>query len=228
MPVPCLAYSCHPAAMPGSGKAPSICPTAGGTSRRTRAWRGLQRVQPTGNAGRDRQESDADVLSLPGLGKTETVLEVWSRNLNLSRRLLLTTEARIQSAPTCGCTGMARTFLDDCDILARSEPCAEHRQNGMGTATPCGGAQPAESRRNDDAVSTTTIGANPNIHPPRSMLDRRHGVIWNSNENLADSGSGLPRSWRLTSPPGGEPSSDPLWSYRRTTVGVRSHRLDDA
>jgi hypothetical protein len=77
-------------------------------------------------------------------------------------------------------------FLDDCDRLARSEPCANVGKMTWGpqrlVVCPLTKAiqQNEERRLNDDDKY------NPNIPPPSFRVGPKHGVIWNSNKNFAD------------------------------------------
>jgi hypothetical protein len=139
---------------------------------------------PIGNPGRHRQEIDADVVLESGLGKTETVLEVF-KEYNLPPHYCSPRDP----GTFCSDLWMHRDrayFLDDCDRLARSEPCANVGKMTWGpqrlVVCPLTKAiqQNEERRLNDDDKY------NPNIPPPSFRVGPKHGVIWNSNKNFAD------------------------------------------
>jgi hypothetical protein len=122
--------------------------------------------------------------SLPGIGKTETVLEVFAE-YNLEPHY------SSPSNPTEFCYDLwlhkdRPYFLDDCDRLARSEPCANVGKMVWGpqrlVVVPGSRViQLNEQHRLDDSDKY-----NPNIPPPTFRVGPNHGVIWNSNKDFTN------------------------------------------
>ena len=137
--------------------------------------------------------------SAPGLGKTETVLEVFAE-YNLEPHY------HSPSNPTEFCYDLWQHrdrayFLDDCDKLARSAPCANIGKMAWGpqrlVVVPGSRVIQVNEQRRLDGDNRYNL----NIPSPTFRVGPKHGVLWNTNTDFtnpanvsAHMAANLPRS----------------------------------
>jgi hypothetical protein len=120
--------------------------------------------------------------SIPGLGKTETTLEVFAEH-NFEPHYCSPT------TPAGYCRDLWKYrhlpyFLDDCDTLARSGPCANIAKMAYGPQRIVVVPTSKDVLRNEEYRQADSDKYDPNTPPPTFKLGPRHGMIWNSNKNF--------------------------------------------
>jgi hypothetical protein len=145
-------------------------------------FRGMRRVRQLATLVVTGKRQLQMFCSIPGLGKTETVLEVFSEN-GLTPHYSSPTSAeglcqdlwRHRDAPY---------FLDDCDRLARSEPCANIAKMAYGPQRLVVVPLSLKIQKNEEHRLNDSHHYNANVPPPTFRLGPRHGLLWNSNKNF--------------------------------------------
>ena len=145
-------------------------------------FRGMRRVRQLATLVVTGKRQLQMFCSIPGLGKTETVLEVFSEN-GLTPHYSSPTSAeglcqdlwRHRDAPY---------FLDDCDRLARLEPCANIAKMAYGPQRLVVVPLSLKIQKNEEHRLNDSHHYNPNVPPPTFRLGPRHGMLWNTNKDF--------------------------------------------
>jgi hypothetical protein len=154
------------------------------TIEKNPTWRGIQRVRQLTTLVVVGKKAMQMFCSLPGLGKTETVLKVF-KEFNLPPHYC----SPLSAGTFCTDLWQHRNrpyFLDDCDILARSEPCANIGKMAWGPQRLVVCPLTKAIQQNEDRRLADSDKYNPNIPPPTFRVGQKHGVIWNTNKDFTD------------------------------------------
>ncbi len=145
-------------------------------------FRGMRRVRQLATLVVTGKKQLQMFCSIAGLGKTETVLEVFSEN-DLTPHYSSPTSAE----GLCQDLWLHRDapyFLDDCDRLARSEPCANIAKMAYGPQRLVVVPLSLKIQKNEEHRLNDSHHYNANVPPPTFKLGPRHGLLWNSNKNF--------------------------------------------
>ena len=122
--------------------------------------------------------------SLPGLGKTEWVLDTLAKN-NIVPHYPGPATVHGYCADLWQCKN-GLFFLDDWDRLARDEGLANIAKMVYGPQKLVIVPNSLRIQRNESWRVEGDFRYDPNIPPPTFNLGPRHGAIWNSNKNFSD------------------------------------------
>jgi hypothetical protein len=152
---------------------------------RNKTWQAIQRVRSATELVLTGKMRLKMFCSDPGLGKTETVLQMMKKHA-------VEPHYSSPTSPNAFCYDLwkhrnSTYFLDDVDILARSEPCANIAKMALGPQNLVICPATKEIQRNEERRLSGSDYYNPNIPPPTFKLGPMFGLLWNSNKNFTDS-----------------------------------------
>jgi len=147
-------------------------------------WRGIQRVRQLTRLVITGKKPLQMFCSVAGIGKTETVLEEMADH-NIPPHYSSPT------TPEGFCQDLwqhrdSSYFLDDCDRLARSEPCANIAKMAYGPQHVVVVPSSLKIQKNEERRLAGSDKYNPSTPPPTFPLGPHHGLIWNSNKPFTD------------------------------------------
>jgi hypothetical protein len=151
---------------------------------KNKTWQAMQRVRELTQLVIDGKKALQMFCSVPGLGKSETVLEVLAQN---KIKPHYSSPDSIQGF----CADLWRNkdtvyFLDDCDILAREEKLVNIAKMAYGPQRIVVVPSNLRIQRNEDWRISDDDRYDPDVPPPTFNLGGKHGLIWCSNKNFTD------------------------------------------